>query len=164
MNLFCPSVAENCDPIFCHVVRPALSVKNTPNAIVHGIITDLSPVKKSRKDEKVEYFKGQLSDGKGYMRVISFNPSMRQPLYESLSNKSPISVINCKVRDAREGGQETFVSDTCKIQALPKKFDVNTLIKHKEPTAVEMNHICSLATNQLVTVTIKAKTVDAQRR
>ena len=55
---------------------------------------------------------------------------MRQPLYESLSKKLPISVINCevtisvncKVRDAREGGQEILVSSTCKIEAYPRSL------------------------------------------
>ena len=141
----------------------ASDVQNSKGATVHGIVTDLSPVKKSKKNEKIQYFKGELSDDKGCVRIISFEPSMRQPLYESLSKKSPISVVNCEVRDAREGGQEILVSNTCKIQASPKKFDVTTL-KHQEPTMIQMNDVPSLAATQLVTVTIKAKTVDTPER
>ena len=133
------------------------------SSITDPIVTNLSPVKKSKKDDKVAYFKGELSDEKGCVRIISFEPSMRQPLYQSLSNKSPISVVNCQVRDAREGGQEILVSNTCKIQASPKKFDITTL-RHQEPTTIQMNDVPSLATAQLVTVMIKAKTVDSPEK
>ena len=141
----------------------ASEVQNSKNATVHGIVTDLSPVKNSKKNEKVQYFKGELSDDKGCVRIISFEPSMRQPLYEFLSKKSPISVVNCEVRDIHEGGQEILVSNTCKILTSPKKFDVTTL-KHQEPTMIQMNDVPSLAANQLVTVTIKAKIVDTPEK
>lgn len=37
--------------------------KRSSNAIVHGVITQLSPIKRSKKDENKQYFNGQLSDG-----------------------------------------------------------------------------------------------------
>ena len=39
---------------------------------IHGIVTQLSPVKVSHKNEKVRYFDGKLSDGKKTLRVVSF--------------------------------------------------------------------------------------------
>ena len=45
-------------------------VKECYNAVVHCVMTDLSPVKKSKKDETKKYFSGQISDGKECLRVI----------------------------------------------------------------------------------------------
>ena len=42
-------------------------MKESKNAVVHGVITQ---VKKSKKDESVKYFSGQVSDGKDSVRVI----------------------------------------------------------------------------------------------
>ena len=42
------------------------------------VIVQLSPIKRSRKDESLKYFTGQLSEGKKYLWVISFEPSLRQ--------------------------------------------------------------------------------------
>lgn len=41
-------------------------------------IVQLSPIKRSRKDESLKYFTGQLSDGKKCACVISFELSLRQ--------------------------------------------------------------------------------------
>ena len=40
--------------------------------IVHGVVTELSPIKKSKKEEKLKYFSDQLSDEKKCVCVISF--------------------------------------------------------------------------------------------
>ena len=45
-------------------------VQNSKSATVNGI---LSPVKESKKNEKVQYFKGELSDDKGCVRIIPLN-------------------------------------------------------------------------------------------
>ena len=49
-------------------------IKESESTIVHGGVTELSPIKKSKKDKKLKYFSGQLSDGKKCVRVISFEP------------------------------------------------------------------------------------------
>lgn len=87
---------------------------NSAKAIIRGVITSLSSVKKSKKNDKVKYFNGELSDEKGCVGVISFEPSLRQPLYNSLSNKTPISVVNCEVRNAHVSGSEIVVTNCCK--------------------------------------------------
>ena len=38
---------------------------------IHGIVTQLSSVKVSRKNDKVKYFDGSVSDGKKSMRLVS---------------------------------------------------------------------------------------------
>ena len=102
-------------------------LQNSSNAIVHGVVTDLSPLKRSKKDAKVRYFSGLLSDEKGCVRLISFEPSLRDPLYDALTKKTPVSVFNCEIRDAREGGSELLVTGSCKVQSSPKKFNVSNI-------------------------------------
>jgi len=47
-------------------------------ANVHRVfVGSLSPIKASRKNNKVKYFEGQLSDGRKTVRVISFEPKLR---------------------------------------------------------------------------------------
>ena len=58
-------------------------VKDSGSAIMHGVVTKLSPVKKSKRDDKVKYFNGQISDGKGCVRVVSFEPSLGQAMSDS---------------------------------------------------------------------------------
>ena len=43
-------------------------------AVVHGVVVEVTPVKKSRSDKKVKYFNGQISDGKKSVRLVSFQP------------------------------------------------------------------------------------------
>ena len=60
----------------------AFQVKQcTKKAIVHG------PVKKSERDEKGKYFDGHLADNKGYVRVVSFHPSLGQVMHDSLAKQ-----------------------------------------------------------------------------
>ena len=63
------------------------NTKQSPNAIVHGVVTSLSLIKKSKKSENVEFFNGLFSDGKGCKRLISFVPKLRAPLDESMMEK-----------------------------------------------------------------------------
>lgn len=136
-------------------------IKEGGSVIVHGVVAELSPIKKSKKDEKVKYFSGQLSDGKKCVHVISFEPSLRQPMNDSLTKKDAISIVDCQVRCGRSGGSEIVLGKVTKAQPLPKKFDGAELVSEETPVVVEMNDLCSLTPSQRVTVTVKVKTVDA---
>ena len=129
-----------------------------------AIMTELSPTKKSKKDEKLKYFSGQLSDGKKCMRVISFEPCLRQAMNDSLTKKEAISVVGCQVRCGCSGGSETILRQLTKVQLSPKRFDKAGLVSREAPVAVEMNDLCSLTANQQVSVTVKVKTADAPEK
>ena len=45
-------------------------------AAVHGVVTQLSPVKVSKRNPTVRYFDGKMSDGRKSVRVVSFDPSL----------------------------------------------------------------------------------------
>ena len=44
---------------------------------VHGVVTEVSPVKKSKCNPSVKYFDGKISDGKESVHIVSFEPSLR---------------------------------------------------------------------------------------
>lgn len=87
-------------------------------------------MKISKKDEKVKYFLGQLSDGKSYMyvRVVSFQPSLRRAMSNSLSKNETISVVGCQVRERRDGELEIRMNEGTQVQPTRNKFDEVSLV------------------------------------
>ena len=61
-------------------------VTTLDNAKVHGVVTELSPVKLSRKNQK--YFSGKRTDGKKTIRVLSFEPSLHGAMEKSCKDGS----------------------------------------------------------------------------
>ena len=47
------------------------------NRAAHGVVTELSPVKVSKRNSSVRYFDSKMSDGHKSVRVVSFDPSLR---------------------------------------------------------------------------------------
>ena len=77
--------------------------KECGSAVVHSVVVEVSPVKKSKKDEKVKYFRGQISNGKESVRVISFQPKLRDAMCKSVEKKNSVCLVNCQMRGARGG-------------------------------------------------------------
>ena len=44
---------------------------------IQGVVTELSTVKCSKKNAKIKYFDGKLTDRKKTMRMVSFQPQQR---------------------------------------------------------------------------------------
>ena len=65
----------------------ALVTYPSPNARVSGVLTDLSPMKNSKRGL---YFHGELSDDKGCMRVYGFDTGVRS----YWNTKKKISLLN----------------------------------------------------------------------
>ena len=74
--------------------------KPSPNAKIHGIITCISPMKKSKT---CDFFDGEISDGKSSIRLFGFDSSVRKQLF--LNRQSPVSISNCEVKNSRRGNQ-----------------------------------------------------------
>ena len=91
--------------------------KESSNAVVDGVVTDLSPVKKSKKDDSVKYFSSEVSDGKTRLRVICFQPQLREKLSSYLEGKSAVSLVNYQVREARGGSSEVVLTKSSKVEA-----------------------------------------------
>ena len=69
------------------------------SATVHGIMTEVSPVKSSSNNPKVKYFTGKMSDGTKTVRVISLDPGLRPRFVESVEKNEAIALANCKVQE-----------------------------------------------------------------
>lgn len=48
--------------------------KEESSATVHGVLVELSPMKRRKSD--VQYFEGKITDGKEVCRFVSFEPKL----------------------------------------------------------------------------------------
>lgn len=81
-------------------------------------------------------------------------------MHDSLTNKETISVVGCEIRDAREGGSEICINHLTKIESSLKKFSTLAAGTTRAKNIL-INDLASLATDQLVTVMVKAIVIDA---
>ncbi len=76
-------------------------------ATVHGVfVGPVSPVKSSRTKSEVKFFKGQLSDGKTTVRLVSFEPKLRAEVDKARASGEEVAVTNCSVQKSRKGGSD----------------------------------------------------------
>ena len=134
----------------------------TEAATVSGIVTELSPVKVSRKNSQVKYFSGKVTDGKKTVRVVSFHPGLRNQMEKSRIEGSTVSIVNCQIKQATQVGSsdyEILASTRSTVEASPtKKFQLPQDLKLIDPDTaadVELKDIRDLCVNQRVTVTVK---------
>ena len=135
--------------------------KESSSAVVDGMLIELSLVKKSKRDDSVKYFTGEVCDGKGSVRVICFEPQLRAKLSSAFEEKSAaVSLVNCQVRAARGGGSEILLTKSSKVEASPKKFSGVDVAVRKEPAVIKMNDVSTVTIDQAVTVTVKVISVE----
>jgi len=65
---------------------------------VHGIETELSPIKTSKKGARIKYFFGNLIDGKKSVQMISFDTQLWLRLQDSVDTVTCVAVKYCKVK------------------------------------------------------------------
>ena len=114
-------------------------VKTTlDNAKVHGVVTELSPVKLSKKNQK--YFSGRITDGKNTIGVLSFEPSLHGAMEKSHLDENPIALANCQIKEASlwyaSGSEdmpfEIWTSRRSQVESSSnKKFDLSTVEEKK---------------------------------
>ena len=66
-----------------------------------GMITQLPPIKSSRKNPTRRYFDLNLTDGKKTVRAVSFNSNLGRAL-EDLKEEATVHVSNCDVKEEEE--------------------------------------------------------------
>ena len=74
------------------------------NVTIHGVVTEILPIKTSKKNSTVKYFTGMLSDGRKSLRMVSFDPKLRPRLNESFEGSNPIAV-----KDEGMSSEESFL-------------------------------------------------------
>ena len=98
-------------------------IQECTSAEVHFVVSELSPIKESRKNKKVKYFDLRVTDGK-VARAISFEPSLRAAFAESKDKGTPIKLLNCSVKPVTGQADkfEIFANNHSKVMKSPKKF------------------------------------------
>lgn len=134
----------------------------TSDVNVHGIVTELSPVKKSRQNEKVQYFDGKLSDGKKTLRIVSFEPALRNKMDESRIQRTPVTIMNCQVKQktkfvSENDTLEILASSKSKVQLSPHKLDLPENIESDlQPlSSINLDEIDDVSVGQYVAISGK---------
>ena len=92
---------------------------------LHGVVVDeLSPVKTSSKNRSVKYFDGRFSDGKKTVRLVSFDPNLRNKLEEIRKSGGGLALQNCLVK-RKADNFELHVNNKSSVVSSPKKFKVS---------------------------------------
>ena len=74
-------------------------------ATLHGVVINVSPMKKGEKNSSVNYFDGEISDGTNKLRFISFNSKLRPNIEKSFNESSTIQLVNCQIKESSYIGQ-----------------------------------------------------------
>ena len=125
-------------------------------AVVHGIVTSLSPMKRDSK----KCFDGYTSDGRKKIRFVGFQQEKQDKLAEITKGGEPIVLTNCSVKKARSGeGLELIVKDQTQIEKSPKKFDFQVkevLVQDTtEPKELPINQLKDQVPSQRITINAK---------
>jgi hypothetical protein len=132
-------------------------------ANVYGIVVDVSPVKKSNKNPNIQYFDGQVSDGKKTVRVVCFDTKKKSVMDQAKEDKKPLVFRNCQIKQANSGDYELIASTNTNIRLAPDKtFQVDTEeIIPVDNNLSSLSDLQDLAVNQRIIVKAKVISVDA---
>ena len=109
------------------------------SATVHGVLVELSPIKKGRRNNGVEYFEGKVSDGKEVRRLVSFEPSLWKEMGKMKDNGETVGFMNCQIKKSRyDEGYDLVVSKRSSIIASPKKYTLSDDVCQKVSSACEL--------------------------
>ena len=135
---------------------------------VHGVVTELSPVKVSRNSEKVKYFHGRVTDGKKTVRVVAFDPALRSSMKKSETTGTAVALMNWQVKETpvqfKDGEQrfEMVGSSHSKVEEAPhKEFKVMRRDSGKGQAEVKISEVEKVDVNQQVSVVAKVLSVKA---
>ena len=133
----------------------------SPNAKIHGVLTTLSPVKKSLT---CNYFHGELKDGKLNMRLFGFDSVevVIRKLYDLQGKDTTGTLSNREIKRSRKGQQlETFLGKECQVEMSAEAFDVSSIAPMKYGKAISLSlTYMYIAQMQRVSVDVKTLRVD----
>lgn len=128
----------------------------SPRAKIHGVITMLSPMKKSKNN--CNYFNGELGDGKSTMRVFGYDSNVRRQLWEHHEKDEPVSLSNCQVKTSRDGDMlEVQVGKFTEVKRSEKKFNA----KKVTTSTIKMSELQGFKEYSIVTVEVKVMTLNS---
>ena len=133
-----------------------------PNAILHGAVTNISPIKKGRLN--TSYFDATLADRKSSVRVVGFSPQHQIQLSDLHKAKSPVELVKCVVKHSRQGeGYDIMLKSNTEIKFSPKKLDMEAIMSSSNPGSrpITLDLLSSLCQYERVSVNVKVLKVKA---
>lgn len=130
------------------------AVNKSDAAVIHGVVTELSPIKTSKKNTKVKYFTGMMSDSRKAVRMVSFDPSLHEPLEKSKKSSSTVKVTNCQVKASSNEEIELVMTNRSKVEMSPKKIKLEEVMTLPQKN-VSMNEVSHVSLNQSIMVHVK---------
>ena len=94
------------------------------------------------------------------LRMISFDPKLREQFEEAQKSQSPVALKNCIVKQGRSDELEILVNSKSAMIKSPKKFkvteeEVKVLKESQCPVLGTLEELKDLAEHQQVTITGK---------
>ena len=131
---------------------------------IRGVVTEVSPVKESRKNPNTKYFTGKISDGKKTMRAISFDPKLRNKLDDYCKTGTSLALTECEIKeDSAKAGFEIKLTRGTAASKLEKVYELPADLSSIDPDTackIRLEELQGLAVNQKVTV--RAKVVEVR--
>lgn len=127
-------------------------------ATIHGVVVgNLSPVKTSRKRADVQFFEGNLTDGKKVARLISFEPNLRGEIDQMRQSGQSVKLSNCSVQQSKLSGSdlEVVLNKRTNLCKSPNKYTIDEGFVTTSIDAVDVptvNELTKVSTNQRVNV------------
>ena len=101
--------------------------QKSAKACVHGMVTQLSPVKVSKCNSSVQYFDGKISNANKNIRMVSFDLGVRVTLESACAKGSSVVLVSCQVKAA--SGSSGCVGGKGKIMAMSRSKKEASLYK-----------------------------------
>ena len=128
-------------------------------ATVHGCISSLPPMKKSRSG-RATYFDGHFVyvDG-NTMRFVGFSSRLQAFLDTYQNEKQPVELDDCEIKNARNGHKfEVMLKNATKVNKSRRKFDVSKISIHaSECPVIQLADVEGKERYERVTVKVKVQ-------
>ena len=135
--------------------------KTTKSATVHGVLANLSPMKKSKTTDN-RYFDGHLTDGVTNIRLIGFDTSQQQRLADYSENQTPVKLSKCQVSNSMvEGKLQVVLKTYSSIDESPTKFSIPENMILQPGAKLDIGQIHAVQDFQKVSVAVKPIKVSA---
>ena len=126
------------------------------NADIHGVVTSLSPLKKSKKGNN--YYHGQLCDGKQSLRFIGFASNHQKILEEFVDDRKCVEIRNCQIKKSNRNSEklEVLVKGGTKIYPSAKKLDVSKMeFQQTEAIEISLQQVDEMEVFTIINVDVK---------
>ena len=127
-------------------------IEETKALVVDGQIVKLSPVKTAKSGTR--YFDGEMSNGKGKKRFVSFDTGVRGTMEKFFLKKEAVSFINCNVRKSnlpRNDQLEIIATSSTKVLKCEKEYTVKDN-EDESRELVSLSELSSLSINDKINV------------